>query len=173
MYYRNANANRYSVMLAPAGPVDTIPPTVPVNLTAVVASDSQIDLSWETAEDTETGIAQYKVFRDGEIVATIKGLEFSDTGLDEATEYTYTLSAVNYHGVEGPKSMPVATTTLKRTEPSHTHYLPCLRAAMWQVSPASRAAQINQLKGLARIERCAPHSWDSMPISSIIGGMVS
>jgi hypothetical protein len=171
MYYRAGD--HYGLKLAPAGPVDMTPPTAPANLTAVAVNDSQIDLSWETAEDTDTGIAQYKVFRDGEIVATIKGLEFSDTGLDEATEYTYTLSAVNYHGVEGPQSMPVVTTTLKRTEPSDTHYLPCLRTAMWQIFPASKVAQINLLNGLSWIERCAPHSWDSMPISSIIGGVVS
>lgn len=114
MYYRNSDAGAYGVKLAPAGPIDTTPPTAPTNVTAVAVSDSQIDLFWEPASDAETGIVQYKVFRNGDFLAAVIGLEFGDTGLDEDTEYTYYLSAINYHGIEGPPSSTIAITTLKR-----------------------------------------------------------
>ena len=134
MYYRGQD--RYGVKLAPAGPADTTPPTAPANVTAAAVSDRQIDLSWQTAVDAETGIVQYKVFRNGDYLATVKGLEFSDTGLTEDTEYTYSISAVNYHGVEGPQSAAITSTTLKRAEISEIHFLPCILAATWQDSLA-------------------------------------
>jgi hypothetical protein len=133
MYYRGEN--RYGLKLAPAGPLDTTPPTAPANLTTVAVSDSQIDLSWEPALDSETGIAQYKIFRDGDFLEAVKGLAFSDTGLDEAIEYTYAVSAVNYHGVEGPQSTLVAGSTLTSNELSQIIFLPCQMAAIWPVPP--------------------------------------
>jgi hypothetical protein len=122
MYYRGPE--RYGVKLAPAGPVDITPPTTPVNISAVTVSDSQIDLSWKPAVDAETGIFQYKLFRNGDYLTTVKGLEFSDTDLVEATAYTYSISAVNLHGVEGPQSTAITITRLKRAESSKTHFIP-------------------------------------------------
>jgi hypothetical protein len=113
MYYRGEN--RYGVKLAPAGPIDTIPPTVPADVTAEAVSDSQTDLSWGSSTDAETGVVLYKLYRNGDYLTTAKGLEFSDIGLDEATRYTYSLSAVNYHGVEGRQSASVTVTTPART----------------------------------------------------------
>ncbi len=126
MYYRSSDSDQYGVKLAPAGPIDATSPTAPVNLSAVAVSDGQINLSWDPAEDPDTGIAQYKVYRDGNFVSTVKGLEFSDTGLEGATDYTYTLSAVNYHGIEGPQSQAITATTLERPEICECNYLPFL-----------------------------------------------
>lgn len=114
MYYRNSDASAYGVKLAPAGQIDTTPPTAPTNVTALAVSDNQADLFWEPSSDEETGIVQYKLLWNGEYLATVKGLKFSDTDLNENTEYTYSLSAVNYHGIEGPPSSVIAITTLKR-----------------------------------------------------------
>jgi chitodextrinase len=109
MYYRAENG--YGVKLAPAGEPDTTPPTAPKNVTATSISDRQVDLSWSPALDAETGIVLYRVFRDGVYLATVKGWHFSDTGLVEQTTYSYTVSAVNYHGVKGPQSAPASVTT--------------------------------------------------------------
>jgi hypothetical protein len=54
----------------------------------------------------------YEIFRDGLHLATVKGWTFSDTDLTELTDYSYEVSAFNYHGVEGPRSVVVVTTTL-------------------------------------------------------------
>jgi hypothetical protein len=117
MYYRNRDASWYGLKLAPAGVPDTTPPTTPNNITATPVSDRQIDLSWDPATDSETGIVLYNVFRDGLKVATVKGWSFSDTGLVEQTGYSYKISAVNYHGVEGPRSALLSTTTLVDVTP--------------------------------------------------------
>jgi hypothetical protein len=116
MYYRGERA--YGIKLAPAGEPDTTPPTAPANVNPFPVSGTQIDLSWSPAMDSETGIVLYKVFRDGVCLAAAKGWNFSDTGLVEQNTYSYQVSAVNYHGVEGPRSVPVSATTLA-CESSH------------------------------------------------------
>jgi hypothetical protein len=111
MYYRNKSRNEYGVKLAPAGEPDTTPPTAPASMTATPISDREVDLSWSPATDPDTGIVLYKIFRDGAYLATVKGWSYRDTGLVEQTEYGYTVSAVNYHGIEGPLSAAITATT--------------------------------------------------------------
>lgn len=115
MYYRGLD--EYGLKLAPAGPPDTTPPTAPNNVSASPISDRQVILSWNPATDPQTGIVQYKVFRDGNLIATVKGWSYTDTGLVEQTEYDYEISAINYHGVEGSRSAVVQATTLVDTTP--------------------------------------------------------
>lgn len=116
MYYRGPNS--YGVKLAPAGRRDTTPPTAPVSVRASPTSEGQVDLSWNPATDAETGIVAYNVFRNATKLATVKGWKFSDTGLPERTRYNYQVSAVNYHGLEGPRSAAAAAVTLAdRTPP--------------------------------------------------------
>lgn len=112
MYYRNMDRSEYGVMLAPMGAADTTPPTAPQNVVPIPVNDHQIELSWEPAVDSETGIVMYEVFRDGLHLSTIKGWTFSDTDLTELTDYSYEVSALNYHGIEGPRSVAVTATTL-------------------------------------------------------------
>jgi len=64
--------------------------------------------------DPDAGVVVYQVYCDGVHRARLKGLSFSVTGLDEASEYRYDIAAVNFHGVEGSRSAPIATTTLAR-----------------------------------------------------------
>jgi hypothetical protein len=109
MYYRGEH--EYGVKLAPAGEPDTTPPTAPGSVIALPFSDREVDLHWSPATDPDTGIVLYKVFRDGVHLATIKGWNYRDTGLTGHTVYSYTVSAINYHGVEGPQSVPVTATT--------------------------------------------------------------
>jgi hypothetical protein len=118
MYYRNARQTAYGVKLAPAGSPDTTPPMPPQEVTAVLVGHDGVDLAWEPASDAETGIVQYKVFRDGSPIATVKGWRYSDRGLSELTTYSFAVSAVNTHGLEGVKSSAVEVTTLSdRTAP--------------------------------------------------------
>jgi uncharacterized repeat protein (TIGR03806 family) len=76
-------------------PADTMPPTVPQGVTASAASTTQITVSWQASTDTGTGVAGYRVFRNGaaNAVATASGTSFTDGGLTPATQYSYTVSA--------------------------------------------------------------------------------
>jgi hypothetical protein len=107
MYYRNGNADRYGVKLAPAGPIDSTPPDAPTGVTAKLVADNEIVLSWHPAIDEETGVVLYKVFRNGQEIDTVKGLQYTDNNPDVEATTTYAISAVNYHGQAGDPSKPV------------------------------------------------------------------
>jgi hypothetical protein len=117
LYYRNSSQRRYGLRLAPAGTPDTTGPTAPPNVNATPQSHREMLVSWDPASDPETGIVQYRVFRDGVLLDTVQGWSYADSGLPELTEYDYEVSAVNYHGVEGPRSSPVTVMTPADTTP--------------------------------------------------------
>jgi glucose/arabinose dehydrogenase len=77
--------------------VDTTPPTVPQNVTATAQSANSIVVSWNASTDAGTGLAGYRVFRDGGAtpIATVNApaTTYTDTGLTAATAYSYTVSA--------------------------------------------------------------------------------
>jgi hypothetical protein len=110
MFYRGIDY--YGVKIAPANDKDQTPPSVPNGVRAKAISDSRAILAWKPAEDSETGVAVYKIYRDGEKIATVKGWRYEDSGLSELTSYNYKLQAVNYHGVESPLSQVISMTTL-------------------------------------------------------------
>ena len=94
---------------------DETPPTVPEDLDATPVSDRTIELTWTEASDPESGISGYRIYRDEAFVASVPGLQssFLDSDLEELTEYSYTVSAVNGDGLEGDRSDPaVVATTL-------------------------------------------------------------
>jgi hypothetical protein len=100
---------------------DATAPTRPTNLVATASSDSSIELGWSQASDPDSGIVGYNIYRDGISIGSTFGLElaFTDSNIDEATAYTYEVSAVNGAGLEGSRSAPaVATTFGDTTEPT-------------------------------------------------------
>ncbi|MBK7116708.1 MAG: fibronectin type III domain-containing protein [Proteobacteria bacterium] len=77
-----------------AGP-DAMPPSVPAALTATAQSPARIQLTWQPSTDAGTGVAGYRVFRDGgaTAVATVTTPSWLDTGLTANTTYSYTVRA--------------------------------------------------------------------------------
>jgi hypothetical protein len=104
MYYRDED--RYGVKLAPAGSPDLTPPTQPFGVVAKSTGGSATELNWKPATDDETGIAAYKIYRNGILIETVKGLTFVDKDSDSRAENAYSIAAVNYHGTEGKRSDP-------------------------------------------------------------------
>lgn len=84
-------------LVVSTGPApDTTPPTVPGNLTVTGTTASTITLSWTASQDQGgSGLAGYRIFRDGGIVpiGTTTGLTFTDTGRAPNTSYSYTVVA--------------------------------------------------------------------------------
>ena len=109
MYY-NDFSHYWYVKLAPYGPVDESPPTTPSNLVGSAISHDQVSLEWDPAHDPETGVVEYRVYRDGQLVGNTKDLEWVDRDLDGSTGYVYSVTAVNFHGKESSaKSIEVNT----------------------------------------------------------------
>jgi hypothetical protein len=72
---------------------DSTPPTVPTNVQATATGTTSISVSWNASSDTESGVAGYRVYRDGGLVGTTAATNFSDTGLSASTTYLYSVSA--------------------------------------------------------------------------------
>lgn len=97
--------------------VDGTPPTVPSNLQGAAASTSRIDLTWSASTDN-AGVAGYRVYRNGSEVGTASGTSYSDTGLTEATSYSYTVAAYDAEGNLSSPCAAVAVYTADATAPS-------------------------------------------------------
>ena len=99
------------------GVADDSPPTVPQGLQAFPESETSISMQWQAAADPETGVSAYRVYRDGAKVAQTNTTSYVDSGLNDATSYTYTVSAVNGAGLASAESTPASATTLSDTTP--------------------------------------------------------
>jgi chitodextrinase len=91
---------------------DTEPPTAPTGLTATAFGPIRIDLSWDASTDN-VGVSGYRVYRDGNPIATVDGstLSYQDTAVAPATSYTYTVDAVDAAGNRSAESDPATTST--------------------------------------------------------------
>jgi hypothetical protein len=98
-------------------PPDSTPPSQPQNLDAEAVGEFQIDLDWDESSDPESGIAHYKIYRDGLEAGQSSGSSYQDQGLQENTSYIYEVSAVNRAGLESAKSDAAAATTWGDTQP--------------------------------------------------------
>ena len=114
----NQNGNAWVMHMvafkADPGTTDTTPPSKPTNLTATPTSTSQINLRWDASTD-DVGVAGYKVFRNGNQIATPTTTSYNDTGLSANTTYDYTLSANDAAGNDSPKTDVVSAKTLADT----------------------------------------------------------
>jgi chitodextrinase len=116
---------------ASATTLDGSGPTAPTNVEATTISQTQVDLTWTASEDPETGVEQYKVYRDGAVVGAVVSTSFADTGLQQNTTYVYTISAVNGEGIEGERSQSVSA----RTFPSEDAIPPAPPTGLRTVTP--------------------------------------
>jgi chitodextrinase len=92
-------------------PIDN-PPSVPGGLTATPSGTSEVDLRWNASTDNDaTGVAGYRVYRNGVLAGDVAGTSFADTGLAAATTYSYTVSAYDTANNESGRSTAVPATT--------------------------------------------------------------
>lgn len=73
-------------------PTETTAPTAPANLTATAISGTQINLSWAASTDN-TGVAGYRIYRNGVLAGFSNSTSYSDTGLSVNKTYSYTVRA--------------------------------------------------------------------------------
>lgn len=82
-------------------------PTTPTGLSAVVIDAHSIAVSWDPVQ----GADSYVVTRNGSPLPEKIATSFTDSGLDAATTYEYTVAAKNEAGT-GTASSPVSRTTM-------------------------------------------------------------
>lgn len=97
---------------------DTKSPSTPMNLSATAASSSQVNLSWSDSTDN-VGVTGYLLERcqdvdcaNFQLIATVAGTTFTDTGLTTNTNYTYQVRARDAAGNLSGASTPVSIKTL-------------------------------------------------------------
>jgi len=99
----------------PQPPVNTkpAPPSVPVFTSSIPISKTEIELKW-----SDSGTS-YMLYRNGNFLKTVKTNMYTDGGLRENTEYTYTLRAENSGGIsELSETISVKTKTTKQSNTS-------------------------------------------------------
>lgn len=104
---------------SPPPPGDTTPPTVPSGVTATAQSPTEVVVQWQASTDSGTGVAGYRVFRNGgsSPVATVtSGTRYVDSGLQPATEYRYAVSA--FDGASPPNDSALSPTVTATTPPA-------------------------------------------------------
>ena len=106
----NFSAQSASVSAKTMTPPDTQAPTVPTGLKATAVSTSEINLTW-TASTDNVGVTGYKIYKNGDLIATMLTTGYSDTGLAASTSYTYKVSAFDAAGNVSAQSASASATT--------------------------------------------------------------
>ncbi|MBB6091981.1 chitodextrinase [Povalibacter uvarum] len=98
---------------------ESVAPSAPTGLSATVASASQVNLSWSASTDTGgSGIAGYRIYRNGSQVGTSPTTSYSDSPLTDATTYTYRVAAYDIAGNLSAQSSAATATTPDATAPT-------------------------------------------------------
>ena len=103
----SAASNSVSVTVPPPPTTDTTAPSVPTNLVTTIVG-STVGLSWGISTD-DTGVAGYRVSRNGALVGTTNDSTYQDLGLAAGT-YTYTVAAFDAAGNTSAASNSVSAT---------------------------------------------------------------
>jgi chitodextrinase len=101
----NVSSDSNTATATPQASPDIIPPAAPTGLTAT-AGDAQVELDW--ADNSESDLDHYNVYRDGTQVASPSASNFTDPALTNGTSYSYQVTAVDHSGNESAKSSSVS-----------------------------------------------------------------
>ena len=102
--------------------VDNNAPSVPINLTATTIATNQIDLSWSASSDNGSGVASYRLYRDGEQIATTIHTTYSDNSLAAKTVYCYVVAAQDELGHVSASSADACAQTFVTAVPALGRY---------------------------------------------------
>jgi chitodextrinase len=92
-------AGNSQISNSPQVSTDGTAPTVPSNVTATVASASQVNLFWSASTDSGgSQLAGYNIYRNGTVVGTSPAAAFSDTTFPPNTPLAYSISAFDGRG---------------------------------------------------------------------------
>lgn len=87
--------------------IDSFAPTAPSNVTAAIVR-SRIDVKWSGSTDVGTGLANYRVLRDGVAIGTSTSTVYSDTSAPAGATVVYQVVAVDRAGNQSGLSNAVS-----------------------------------------------------------------
>jgi len=90
--------------------IDATAPTAPSGLAATVGRKGGINLTWNAAVDSGSGVTSYYVYRNTMLIGTTGSLSYTDTTGTAGDSYTYTVTAVDQVGNESGQSNAVTIT---------------------------------------------------------------
>ncbi|OGY22068.1 MAG: hypothetical protein A2113_02560 [Candidatus Woykebacteria bacterium GWA1_44_8] len=107
-----------SIYVSDCGPPpDTTAPTPPGNLRVTNKTTNSVSLAWDASTDSGgSGLAGYRVYRDGAQVATTTSTSYSDSSLTPSTTYSYYVKAYD-NANNSANSSTISTTTLANPPP--------------------------------------------------------
>ena len=93
-------------------PADTTPPSTPQGLATEALGYRRVKLTWEASSDNAAGTIKYRVFRNGNRIATVSTPSYTDRPASAGT-YKYKVRAVDAAGNKSPFSGVVAGQAIK------------------------------------------------------------
>ncbi|MCG3111122.1 MAG: fibronectin type III domain-containing protein [Candidatus Manganitrophus sp. SB1] len=153
------NFSGYSNIASATTP-DTTAPTSPTNLAASPVSGTQINLSWNASTDN-VGVTEYRIERcqgancaNFAQIATSGTNSFNNTGLSQATLYSYRVRAVDAAGNLSGFSNTATAATRDITSPTAPSNLTARVVSEVQINLSWGAATDNVGVTGYRVERC-------------------
>jgi len=89
---------------------DVDPPTVPQNVRTSAVTRSTVRIDWDHSTDN-FGVAGYRLYRNGQVIASLSVPGYVDSDLDPGTTYTYEVDAFDALLNYSAKSAPALATT--------------------------------------------------------------
>lgn len=84
--------------------IDTVLPSTPTTVHANAVATDSAEVTWTPSADALSGIAWYRVYRDGSFIATSAATTYTATGLNPGQTYTFSVSAVDQAGNESAQA---------------------------------------------------------------------
>jgi fibronectin type 3 domain-containing protein len=122
---------------------DTMPPTAPLSLEATAIPTGGAELDWQAATDN-LSLAHYRIYRDGSKIGEVSGttLTYTDPPAGVGGLHTYTVTAVDTAGLEGPPATDSVTLVPLPSAPFSVSATAGNGAAQVSWSPPAQGAPI-------------------------------
>ena len=120
----SGNKSRYSEIkeiTMPNASEDHTPPTPPQNLRFASVTHSSVVIEYDPATDNESGVKQYRIFRNGTEIASTDALSYEDTDVQANETYEYYVKAEDWNNNLSEPSNTISTTVpLEDNDPPST-----------------------------------------------------